>query len=184
MKSTVLNENGIGTIMHARSIKVGDRQSIVFLPTDLPPIFHSDVPKYDIVKESENVIQNLTKAEIKLESEELGINNDRNMNTLRVRAQESNVSFTKIKGKVFREYVGKPKRAAQIVCNQRFLDLNRKLTNSKTLAMSDAKVTNPLTGVVSVNKETGTLIILKQFGDFRNKQTQMMFILNLLNILL
>ena len=53
MRNKILTANDIGSITHTRSLKVGNTQSMVFLPTDLPPIFDPDVPQYDVVKEGE-----------------------------------------------------------------------------------------------------------------------------------
>ena len=62
MRDTILTINDVGTITHARSLKVGDTQSMTFLPTDLSPIFHPDVPQCDVIKEGEDMTRKLNKA--------------------------------------------------------------------------------------------------------------------------
>ena len=72
MRNTILTASDIESITHARSLKVGDTQSMVFLPTDITPIFDPDVPKYDVAKEGESVTHKFNKAEIKEKLEAMG----------------------------------------------------------------------------------------------------------------
>ena len=101
----------MGTITHARSLKVGDTQLMIFLPTNLPPIFHPDVPQYDEIKEGEDVTRKLNKAEIKEKLGAMGYNTDGNVKVLKQRATEANVSLYDTKSKIIPGYVGKPKGA-------------------------------------------------------------------------
>ena len=52
MRNTILTANDIGSITHTRSLKVGDTQSMLFIPTDLPPIFDPGAPQYDVLKDA------------------------------------------------------------------------------------------------------------------------------------
>ena len=45
MQSSLLTDDDVGTIVHERVLKVGDKQFVVFQMDDLPPIFDHDVPK-------------------------------------------------------------------------------------------------------------------------------------------
>ena len=63
IRDTVLTENNIGPITHTQSLIVVNIQSIVFLTTDLPPIFDPDIPKYDISKEGESVTHKYNKTD-------------------------------------------------------------------------------------------------------------------------
>ena len=78
MRSTVLSEGDIGILTHDRVLKVGDEQSMVFLDTDLPPIFAPDAPKYDVSKEGEKT-RKLNKAELQAKLLELDMNSDGNV---------------------------------------------------------------------------------------------------------
>ena len=81
-------------------------------------------------------------------------------------------------------YVGKPKGASQIACERGFIDLNGKLPNGRKMTMNGSSVKDGVTGVVTIDKTTSVLSILKQCKDFKNEQTQMMYICNLLGVLL
>ena len=116
--------------------------------------------------------RNLTKIEIKEKLEALGINGDGNVKILRARSQEVNVPVTETKWKVIIGYVGQLKGAAQIVCEQGFVDLYGKVPGGKALTMNGSKVINPLTGVASINKETSAISMLKRCDDFKNEQIQ------------
>ena len=116
MRDTILTINNIGTITHARSLDVGDTQSMILLPTYLPPIFHPDVPQYDEIKEGEDVTRKLNKAEIKEKLGAMGYNADGNVRVLKQRVTEANVPLYETKSKIIPGYVGKPKDATQITC--------------------------------------------------------------------
>ena len=72
MRNIILTANNIESITQTRSLKFGNTKSMVFLPTDLPPIFDPDVPKYNVAKEGESVTHKYNKAEIKKENESNG----------------------------------------------------------------------------------------------------------------
>ena len=53
MRDSLLTAKDIGSIVHARSLKEGDTQSMVFKDEDLPPVFDDSAPKYDSVDTSQ-----------------------------------------------------------------------------------------------------------------------------------
>ena len=111
MRSTVLSKDDIGTLVHERTVKVGDRQSMVFDNTNLPPILSPGAPIYDVLKPGEKT-QKLTKLELKQKLEELGMNHDGNVAQLRERAIIANIPITKTQGIVKEGFMDKPKSAA------------------------------------------------------------------------
>ena len=60
MRDSILSEGDIGTIKHARVLKPGDTQSMIFTQDDEPPIFFPNTPKLDAVVPGTNVTRNLT----------------------------------------------------------------------------------------------------------------------------
>ena len=70
---------------------------MVFVPTDLPPVFHPDVSKYNIVQEGEIRTWNFTKAEIQKKLELSGINREENVKELKERGKDANVPLTEKK---------------------------------------------------------------------------------------
>ena len=72
MRSYVLSKNNTSTITHDRSLKAGDLQNIVFSKTNLPPIFDSEAPKYDVIKSDNLLTRKLNKSELKDVLEEKG----------------------------------------------------------------------------------------------------------------
>ena len=46
----IANEGFLGPYPHDRSLKVGDIQSMVFLPEDAPPWYAPDAPQFDTVQ--------------------------------------------------------------------------------------------------------------------------------------
>ena len=183
MRNTILTANDIGSITHTRSLKVGDTQSMVFLPTDLPPIFDPNVPQYDVSKD-DSVTHKFNKAELKEKLEAIGINSDGNVKVLRQRAIEANLPLEETISKIIPGYVGKPKGAAQVACERGFIDLDGKLPSGDKFTLNGTSVKDGLTGVVTINKATSVISILKRCDDFRNEKTQLMYILDLLNVVL
>ena len=184
IRNTILTANDIGSITYTRSLKVGDTQSMVFLPTNLPPIFDPDVPQYDVAKEGESVTHKFNKAEIKKKLEVMGMNSDRNVKVLRERATEANLPLEETISKLIPGYVRKPKGAAQVACKRGFIDLYEKLPNGDKRTINGTSVKDRLTGVVIINKATSLISMLKQCGNFKNEKTQLMYILDLLNVVL
>ena len=70
------------------------------------------------------------------------------------------------------------------MCDRGFVNLDGKLPNSKISTMNGKKETDPLTGVVSITKETSSISMLKRCNDFKNEVKQIMLICNSLNVLL
>ena len=64
MCSSTLTANDVGTLTHARTIKVGSLKPMVFSANDDPPIFDPAAPKYDQLIPGEDVMRTLNKAEL------------------------------------------------------------------------------------------------------------------------
>lgn len=65
MRSTILTNGDIGTIVHDIVLNVGDTQEMVFQDDDPPPIFDPDVPKYDNVRYGESVHESWIRQRLK-----------------------------------------------------------------------------------------------------------------------
>ena len=76
--------------------------------------------------------------------------------------------------------MNKPKGAAQIICERGFTDLEGKLPDGRKVSMNGTSSKDPVTSMVTIDKTTSALSILKRCSDFQNEQTQMMFICSLL----
>ena len=225
MRSSVLTGDDVGAIVHDRVLKVGDEQFMVFQEDDPPPIFDSDAPPYDIIKEGE-VTRNLNKKELMKNLEELGMNVDGTLKVLQARATESNIPITEAvtrklnakelkekleelgmnsdgnvaelrsranvanipiveeKGNIIEGYVGKPKGALQIACERGFIGLDGKLGNGRKVSMQGTSSKDGVTGVVTIDRTTSVVQILRGCNDFKTEQTQMMYILTLLGAML
>lgn len=181
MSSTVLSKDDIGTLAHERTVKVGERQSMVFDNTNLPPILSPGAPIYDVLKPGEKN-KKLTKLELKQKLEELGMNHDGNVEQLKERATIANIPITKTQGIVEEGFMNKPKGAAQIICERGFTDLEGKLPDGRKVSMNGTSSKDPVTSIVTIDKTTSALSILKRCSDFQNEQTQMMFICSLLMV--
>ena len=176
-----MTNEDIGPITHSRTIGVGNTQSMVFQDDDLPPIFDPTAPKHD-VSLTDSVTKTLNKSELKKKLEELGLNSDGNVKTLKARATEAGLPLTETTSKIIPGYVGKPKGAAQIAAERGFINLDGKLHNGKKYSMHGASTKDPITKVVTLDKETSVIRILKKCSDFKNETTQLMYILDLLDV--
>ena len=73
MGSSTLTVDDVGILNHDRRIEVGSSQSMVFLETDLPPIFSPTAEKYDTIVAGESITKQLTKAQLKKTLEDKGL---------------------------------------------------------------------------------------------------------------
>ena len=79
-------------------IKLSDEQSILFVDTNLPPIFSPDAPEHGVVK-VDTQMRKLNKGVLN-NLEELYMNSDGNIGQLQAQTQEANISITETKGMV------------------------------------------------------------------------------------
>ena len=93
------------------------------------------------------------------------------------------MSTTETKGIVVEGYVNKPKGAAQILCERGFIDFNGCFQDVMKVSMNE-KTRDTITRCKTLNKTTNVIQQLRKCSDFKNEQTQMMCILNLLGVLL
>ena len=101
---------------------------------------------------------------------------------MKQRASEANILIIETTGKIIPGYTAKPKGALQIAAERSFIDLNCRLPNRKKATMHGTSKKDPHTGVVSVDKITSIVRILKKCSGFRNEQTQLKYILTLLGV--
>lgn len=73
-------------------------------------------------------------------------------------------------GKVIPGYIGKSKGALQVAAERGYLDIEGKLLDGENLSLHQT-LKNSITGVVSVNRTTSILGILKNCDYFKNEQT-------------
>ena len=184
MRNSLLTEKDVGELQHERRILPGFVQSMVFSLDDKPPIVQPDAPKYDTPVDGDSVTRKLTKAELKQVLETHGMNGDGNVEQLRGRATLASIPTTETKGRVVEGYVNKPKGAAQILCERGFIDLNGCFPDGSKVTMNGTTTKDPITGSKTINKTTSAIQQLRKCSDFKNEQTQMMYILNLLGVLL
>ena len=93
--------------------------------------------------------------------EAIGIISDGNVKVLIERVIEANLPLKETISKLIPGYVGKPKGAAQVACKRGFIDLNGKLPNGDKRTLNGISVKNGLAGVVTINKETSVISMLK-----------------------
>jgi hypothetical protein len=179
MRNSVLSKDDLGTLVHDRVLKVGDEQSMVFNNADLPPILSPDAPQHDVAKPGQSTTK-LTKAELKKVLEGLAMNVEGNAKQLQERARVAGIPITKTKGSVEEGFMGKPKGAAQILIERGFLSLAGKLSDGQACTMKGASCKDDLTGVITIDKTTSAISMLKGCADFKNEKTQMMYICDLL----
>ena len=182
MRDSLLTAKDIGSIVHARSLKAGDTQSMVFKDEDLPPVFDESAPKYDAADTTQSSkTRKLTKPELKALLEAKGFNGEGKVDQLRTRANEAGIPLTEITQKIVYGYVGKAKGAAQIACERGFVDLDGKLSNGAKFTMNGTLSKDLLTGVVTRNKETSVIRMLEKCDDFKNEKKQLMHIMDLID---
>ena len=99
MGSSTLTVDDVGILNHDRRIEVGSSQSMVFLETDLPPIFSPTAEKYDTIVAGESITKQLTKAQLKKTLEDKGLNSDGDVKTLQLRATEANKLYLRLVGR-------------------------------------------------------------------------------------
>ena len=179
MRNSVLSKDDLGTLVHDRVLKVGHEQSMVFNNADSPPILSPNAPPYDIAKPGQSTTK-LTKAELKKVLEGLAMNVEGNVKQLQERARVAGIPITKTKGIVEEGFMGKPKGAAQILIERGFLNLAGKLSDGQACTMKGASCKDDLTGVITIDKTTSVIRMLKGCADFKNEKTQMMYICDLL----
>ena len=155
---------------------------MVFQADDPPPIFDSAAEKFDQEVPMANAIRKLTVVELRKKLEDKGLNSAGRAADLRERARQADIPITESSVKVIPGYINKPKGALQIAFERGFLDKDGKLYNGKKASLTGTKSKNPVTGVVEVDKETSILRLLHRCSDFKNEQTQMSYILNLLDV--
>ena len=182
MRSSILTEEDVGNIEHDRALKVGEVQSMVFHEASLPPIFHPDAPKHDSLTPGSLVTRKLTSKELKQMLETNSLNSDGLVAVLRARATLANIPITETKGEVIAGYVGKPKGAKEIACERGFFLPTGVLSNGKKVTLNGTPSKDAVTGVVNLDKTTSVIRMLKRCSDFKNEQTQISHILNLLGI--
>ena len=182
MRDSILTEDDIGNISHARSLKVGATQIMSFQENDLPPIFHPDAPKYDQIVTTEDVTRKFTKKVLQEMLNARNINSDGLVEDLRKRAEEAIIPISETSGKVIEGYVGKPKGALQIACEREFCDLSGNDENGIKLTLHGASRKDPITDVVTVDKTSSVIRILGRCKDFKTEKTQLMYIMDLLSI--
>ena len=184
MRSSILSADDIGPLRHARTIPVGSSQSMVFSDDDIPPIFDPTAPKYDQPVQGQNITRSLNKGELEKKLKDAGLNSDGNAKALKIRAVEANIPIEVTTPKVIPGYVGKAKGAAQIAAERGFIGLDGLLSNGKKYSMNGTSTKDPVTKVVTMNRDTSVIRILQRCNDFKNEKTQLMFILDLLNVTL
>ena len=182
MRDSILSDNDIGLLKHARVLNVGETQSMVFTDTDLPPIFDPDAPKFDQLVPGTQVTRNLIAVELREALEEKGLNTDGKVGQLKQRATEANIPFSQTTGKTIPGYIGKAKGALQIAAERGFISLDGKLADGKKASMRGTSKKDLQTGVVTVDKTTSVVRVLKNCSDFKNEQTQLQYILTLLGV--
>ena len=94
------------------------------------------------------------------------MNSDDNVAQLRAQAQQANIPITETMSIVVPGYIGKLKGAAQIACERGFIDLNGNLSNGRKMLMGGSSVKDAVTDVVTIDKATSVISILKQCTDF------------------
>ena len=182
MRNSILTKEDLGEFTHENTLTVGSEQFMVFRPDDPPPIFDSAAEKLDQEFPTTNKIRKLTVAELRKKLEDKGLNLVGWVADLRERAQQADIPITESSIKIIPGYVNKPKGILQIAFERGFLDKSGKLHNGKKATLTCTRSKNPITGVVEVDKETSVLRILQRCNDFKNEQTQMSYILNLLDV--
>ena len=93
------------------------------------------------------------------------------MDILRTRVQEANIPLTETNMKCIEGYVNKPKGAAQIACKRGFINLEGNLPKGTKFSMNGKPLTDELTGVTSLDKNTSVVRMLKKCSNFKNEKT-------------
>ena len=78
----------------------------------------------------------------------------------------ADIPITKTKGIVEEDFMGKPKGAAQILIERGFLNLEGKLSDGRACTMKGASCKDDLTGVITIDKATSVISMLKGYTDF------------------
>ena len=133
MRETELTEGCFGSVKHERVLKVGDKQSMVFTDTDLPPITDPECPKYDrplgIFSQ-----KNMTVPELKAALAKNDLNSDGDRKRLIDRCNAAGIATVKQIEKIKAGYVGKQKGALQIAFERGFCDKEMMLNGQKISA--------------------------------------------------
>ena len=165
-RRSVLSKNNIGTTTYDQSLKSGDLQNMVFSETDLPSIFNSEAPKYDVIESDNLLTRKLNKSELKDVLEEKGLNTDGKVDQLRQRATEANIPLTETKGEVIPGYIRNPRGAQKIACERGFFLPAGLLPNGKKVSMNTKSSKHTITREIIVDKETSVISMLKECNDF------------------
>ena len=181
MRKSILTKDDLGELVHDKKLTVGTEQSMIFQANDTPPIFDPTAEKLDQQVAEINKIRKLTAVELRNKLEDKGLNSAGRVKDLVERAKLADIPITESSVKIIPGYIDKPKGALQIACERGLIDQNGKVLNGKKASLSGTKSKDAVTGVVSIDKETSVLRLLQQCSDFKNEQTQMSYILGLLD---
>ena len=141
MRESKLCEGCFGTVNHARRLKVGDMQKMVFGDTDLPLITNKNFPKYDQPIPGCFSKKNLTVAELKQTLEAKGLNANGDRKRLLEQCEAAGIAVKKRLPKMIAGYVGKQKGSLQITFESGFCDEKLCLEGEKVSAHGKEKET-------------------------------------------
>ena len=120
---------------------------------------------------NETVTRKLNKEELKKKLEELGMNSDGNIAELRMRANVANIPIFKEKGNIIEGYIGKLKGALKISCEQGLIGIDGKLVHGLKVSMQGKLSNDGVIGVVTIDRTTSVVEILRGYNNFKTEIT-------------
>ena len=81
MRNSVSAANDTGTLTHERRVGVGMKQSIIFLPNDLPLVFDPTAQQYNEAVPDDSKTSSPNKRELQQQLEDAGLNSDGDVKT-------------------------------------------------------------------------------------------------------